>query len=188
MNVKFISAALVGCAVLLCGGCAKTPIPSLDGFVCSDQNKTLTPEELKQKEKRIKQLERALDNTVGLEFDGHGFKFFQFGVKTCRVYDLQRKLTLQDWKLLSEMIIENYSSAKSHWFDTHRSEVVEMMFILREEALDILKCELTKRGLPFAGRFDFGTFFTISAIRARERIMSELEEKRVRIANNRIIS
>jgi hypothetical protein len=151
--LKFIEAALVGCVVLLCGGCAKTPAPSLAGFACSDDNKTLTPEELKQKEKRIKELEQALDDTVGLEFGGRGFKFFRFGVKTCRVHNLQRKLTLEDWKLLSEIAIENYyelgitlRQRNDDVHNRHRGDAIGLLFATRgEEAIAIFEREANKK-------------------------------------------
>ncbi|MDR1451077.1 MAG: hypothetical protein LBI57_01895 [Helicobacteraceae bacterium] len=154
MRIKrqYRSIACILFAFTLCIGCAKTPAPSLAEFICTSETETLTPDELKQKEKRTQELERALERTIGIEFEGHGFKFFQIGAKTCRVYDLQRKLTLQDWELLAEMFAENYEEWNTN--EHNKAVALVMSFNIRgEEAINILECEINNRGL--SDRFSF---------------------------------
>lgn len=70
-----------------------------------------------------------LDSTVGWRFVRHGFLTLNRGPKTCRVYDLQRKLTLEDWELLAGMTTDNYDKGQG-WVPDDRSKVKRLAFYL----------------------------------------------------------
>ncbi|MDR0666906.1 MAG: hypothetical protein LBF71_05810, partial [Campylobacteraceae bacterium] len=60
---------------------------SIEGFICEDKNQTLSVEQ----QQRTKEIEKALDDSVGLTFGGHDIPWFSVQPRWEHLYRLQKK-------------------------------------------------------------------------------------------------
>jgi hypothetical protein len=114
---------------------------SLEGFVCSNETKTLTDSEREAREQRETELRRALSNTIGIRMEGHGIELPGIGPKIKRVYEMQTKLSIEDWYILSEVFVKDYKKWRTSRDD--KKEAITTLFAVGgEEAIAILECKV----------------------------------------------
>jgi hypothetical protein len=114
---------------------------SLEGFVCSNETKTLTDKEKETREQREAELRKALSNTMGIRMNGHGIQSPEIGPKRDRVYMIQTKLSIEDWDILSEVFIKDYKKWRAS--RDKMADAIDVLFAIRgKEAITILECKL----------------------------------------------
>lgn len=126
---------------------------SLEGFVCSNETKTLTDSEREAREQREVELRRALSNTIGIRMEGHGLEMPGIGPKIKRVYEMQAKLSIEDWDILSEVFVKDY---RKWWLERNdrKEAIVELFAIQNKEAIDILKCKINNMDITQSEKSD----------------------------------
>jgi hypothetical protein len=115
---------------------------SIEGFVCKDKNQTLTAEQQKQREQRIKDIYKAIDDSIGLTFGGHDIPAFTIQPRTKHLYRLQSKFSIEDWELLSDMYI-----SKKYNTSYNRSAIFTMFTIGGEKVIAILECKANAKNI-----------------------------------------
>ncbi|MDR1008469.1 MAG: hypothetical protein LBL65_07945 [Campylobacteraceae bacterium] len=127
---------------------------SLEGFICSNETKTFTVQEKEQREQRETELRKALSNTIGIRMEGHGIELPGIGPKIKRVYEMQAKLSIEDWDILSEVFMKDY---RKWWLNSDdMAEAIRVIFAAGgKEAIAILECRIdnTDFSLPIDEMF-----------------------------------
>ncbi|MDR1008471.1 MAG: hypothetical protein LBL65_07955 [Campylobacteraceae bacterium] len=126
---------------------------SLEGFICSNETKTLTIQEKEQREQRETELRKALSDTIGIRMEGHGIKLHGIGPKIKRVYEMQTKLSIEDWDILSEVFVKDYE----RWWLEHndrREAIIKLFAIQNKEAISILKCKINNMNIAQSEKSD----------------------------------
>jgi hypothetical protein len=114
---------------------------SLEGFVCSNETQTLTSKQQQLREIRAKQLEKALSDTIGIRMEGHDIIAPGIGPRPKKVYEMQKKLSIEDWEILSEIYVEKYEQWRLNSKDI--GDAIGILFAIRgDEAIAILECKV----------------------------------------------
>jgi hypothetical protein len=149
---------------------------SLDEFVCEDKNQTLSANQ----QERIKEIEEALNDSVGLTFGGHDIPSFYVQPRMKHLYRLQSKFSLEDWELLSDMYINGRYSGKYS-----RSAIHVLFAIGGEKAVNMLECKINntelsdrkKKGFEIDIKYDIRSAFDSPGFQQSIKKIREKEEK-----------
>ncbi|MDR1008470.1 MAG: hypothetical protein LBL65_07950 [Campylobacteraceae bacterium] len=138
-SVIFLIYALLQIAMKYDGSTFKAASnTSLEGFVCEDKNEILNTE---QKQERIKEIEKAIDSSVGLTFGGHDIPWFSIQPRWKNLYRLQKKFSLEDWGLLADM----YNSGERY---SHKKSAIYALFVIGgDRAIAIFECKANAKNL-----------------------------------------
>jgi hypothetical protein len=118
---------------------------SIEGFICEDKNQTLSVEQ----QERIKEIEKALDDSVGLTFGGHDIPSFYVHPRWEHLYRLQKKFSIEDWELSADIYITYiYNVYNSKIFYKRKERALYSLFMIGgEQAISILECRVNAANL-----------------------------------------
>lgn len=152
MKPRYKIPIVIAAVVLACSAFGISPRAasnsSLEGFVCANETKVLTPQQESQKQKRIGELEKAMSDTIGWRISGREIPLPSRGPTPRKLYAMQSKLSVEDWELLSEMFIEDYKNKFTNPNSKSRLDIISVLIAIRApQAIAVLECKVDNSGL-----------------------------------------